>query len=156
MERKRHRRVALLCLFMFLALIFGTGAYCRIQVLVIGDRGPVIPARKGDIFELCYTQSMYGVPVTERYRIGEGFFVLFHVLSNRAALEYLGIESRHENNVVREGKGFTVPAASVGNHFLHVGRRSIPLSACADSGGRVFVGITTMPVIVYIINALWR
>jgi hypothetical protein len=150
----RHRRLCLLCFSLFVTFVLGASLLFRSQFLVVGETGPRIPVRKGDVFELHYTQSMYRVPVIERYRIEEGRFVLFHVVSTAAALEYLGITSKGENNIVRTARGFIMPAASSGEHILKVDGREITLGETADEKGKVQVRLMSATLAKYLINCL--
>jgi hypothetical protein len=131
------------------------GAAClalgiRPQVIEVGHLGPRIWVREGDIVCLRYTQSMYGVPVEERFRVEGGRLFLFEVDTTGAALEYLGIESRGANNVARILQEFSMPAGSVGGYSLSAGGRRIALRDVPAEDGRIRVRLTRQPLIVYL------
>jgi hypothetical protein len=131
----------------------------RPQVLEVGRYGPHVWVRERDLVSLHYTQSMYGVPVEERLRVEAGRLVLFEVVSSDAALEYLGIQTRGPNNVKRILQGFSIPAASMGNHVLCVGDRRIPLASVPADEGIIHIRQTRPPLFIYLIHPLrelWR
>ena len=108
------------------------GAVClafgvRPQVLEVGRSGANIWVRDGELVRLQYTQSMYAVPVEERFRVEGGRLVLFEVVSSDAALEYLGIETKGAGNAKNIVQEFFVPAHSVGGYRLSASGDTAPL-----------------------------
>jgi hypothetical protein len=156
-ERLRYRRVrSLLYLLSLLAGCVAVGSMVKIQVLQAGDYGPVFYVAEGEVFSLRYTHSMYGVPVTERFRVENGCFTLFHVISSDAALDYFGIERKEENNAERTAAEFLIPQASVGRHVLLIKDRKIKLRDLAGQDERVRVRMAQIPIITYIAKHVWR
>lgn len=131
------------------------GYALRVQVLQIGDCGPVFRVAEGETFSLRYTHSMYGVPVREEFRVEKNYLVLFHVASSDAALEYFAIEKREENNVRRALVEFSIPRASVGNHILLLRESEISLRDLAGQDEHVRIGIGQLPVITYVAKHVW-
>lgn len=132
------------------------GAACialgvRPQVLEVGRSGPRIWVREGDIVCLRYTQSMYDVPVEERFRVEGDRLLLFEVDTTDAALEYLGIERRGANNAGRALQEFFIPADSVGSQSLSAGGRRIALADVSAEDRRIRVRLTRQPLIVYLV-----
>ncbi len=156
-QRPRCREVRS---FRYLALLVvgcvAIGFVVRVQVLQVGDGGPVFRVAEGEVFSLCYTQSMYGVPVTEKFRVEKGQLTLFHVISSDAALEYFGIERKEENNVRRELVEFSIPWASVGKHVLTVKDREIRLGDLSGQGEHIRIRMAEMPIISYVAKRVWR
>lgn len=137
------------------------GAFClgfgiRPQVIAVGHLAPHIWVREGDTVCLSYTQSMYGVPVEERFRVEGGRLSLFEVVTSAAALEYLGLESGSANSVGRVLNEFSIPAGSVGGHFLSAGGRRIALADVPAEDGRIRVRLTRQPLIVYLVLHGWE
>jgi hypothetical protein len=135
------------------------GAAClalgiRPQILEVGKSGLFFWVREGDLVCLHYTQSMYGVPVEERFRVEGGRLVLLEVLSTDAALEYLGIETRGAGNANRALREFSIPADSVGDHVLTVGDHRIPLKSALADQHRILVRLVRQPLLIYFINKL--
>jgi hypothetical protein len=126
----------------------------RPLVLEIGRQGPRRLVREGDLISLRYTQSMYGVPVTEHLRVEGGRLVLFEVESTDAALEYLGIETKGPHNVNRVLQEFSIPADSMGSHMLAVGGHCIPLSSVPADEGRIRIRLARPPLFIYLIHSL--
>ncbi len=152
----RHRGVfALLCLLL-LGILVVIISLIKVYVLKIGHPGLYYRVVKGDVITLEYTHSMYGVTVTERLRVKDGYLELFHVKSNDAALEYFGIEGRGENNVKNILKEFTIPADSVGQHKLFVKDHEILLSNICTKDHRIRIGVTKQPLVSYYIDSIWR
>lgn len=146
----------LLCLVSLIILISILGLLVRVQVLAVGSGGPGFRVSEGDTFDLEYTQSMYGVPVRERFRVEKGAFTLFHVVSTGAALEYLGIEGRREENVRRRTKEFSVPEGSIGGHVLHVKGRMVSLEKVNCDSGHITVRLERKPLLAFLISHVWR
>jgi hypothetical protein len=145
----------------YLLLLLTTGCLAagylvRIDTLHIGEDGPVFRVEEGQIFSLCYIHSMYGVPVTEKFRIDDRGFTLFHVVSSDAALEYFGIESNKENNVRRTLAEFSIPRSSIGRHVLSIGHSAVRLEDLAGQGEQIRIRMARMPVIEYIVKHQWR
>ena len=137
------------------------GAFClgfgiRPQVIAVGHLGPHIWVREGDTVCLSYTQSMYGVPVEERFRVEGGRLSLFEVVTSAAALEYLGLESGSANSVGRVLNEFSIPAGSVGGLILSAGGRRIALADVPAEDGRIRVRLTRQPLIVYLVLHGWE
>ena len=114
---------------------------CQNQlVLEIGSPEVRVQVKEGDEFFRTYRHSMYEVPVSEKFRIENGYFRLVHVITQSdAVLAYLGLERKDEPNVDRMFTEFTIPAASVGNHVIRLHDREIPLEALHDQDGRIRV-----------------
>jgi hypothetical protein len=151
-------RAGRLTVFAVLALAC-LAAGIRPLVLEIGQAGPQLWVREGDLVTLRYTQSMYGVPVAERLRVEAGRLVLFEVSSSDAALEYLGIETKGPNNVRRVLQEFSIPADSVGNHVLYAGDCRIALASVPANEGRILIRLARPPLFIYLIHPLrelWR
>lgn len=148
----RARRRRILAFAVLGAACLGLGI--RPQILEVGRSGPFFWVREGDLVCLHYTQSMYAVPVEERFRVEGGRLVLFEILSTDAALEYLGVESRgagNANSVLRE---FSVPADSVGDHMLTVGDRRISLKSVPTDQDRIYIRLVRQPLLIYLIHRL--
>lgn len=151
----RRQRILAFVILSAACLAFGI----RPQVIEIGHAEPPIWVREGDIVCLRYTQSMYDVPVEERFRVEGGRLLLFEVDTTDAALEYLGIESRGVNNVGRVLQGFFIPGDSVGGHSLSAGDRRIALADVPAQDSRIRVRLSRQPLAVYLIlygRMLWR
>jgi hypothetical protein len=131
------------------------GYAVSIQVLQVGDSGPVFRVAEGEVFSLSYTQSMYNVPVTEKFRIENGRFILFHVISSEAALEYLGIERKEENNVRGVLAEFLIPRASIGKYALMIRDSKIELGSAAGQKEAIRIRLAQMPFIIYA-SQMWR
>ena len=146
--------------FLYLTLLVAgcvaIGFVVRVQVLQVGDGGPGFRLAEGETFSLCYIQSMYGVPVTEKFRVEKGHLLLFHVISSDAALEYFGIERKEENNVRRTLVEFSIPRASVGKHVLTVRDREIRLGDLGGQGEPIRIRMARMPFIMYSATQVWR
>jgi hypothetical protein len=144
----------------YLALLFvgcvAIGFAVRVQVLQVGDGGPTFRVAEGEVFSLWYIQSMYGVPVTEKFRVENGHLILFHVISSDAALEYFGIEKKEVNNVRRALAEFSIPQASIGKHALLIREHEIELRNLVAHDGLIRVRLAKMPFIMYIATYVWR
>jgi len=153
-----HRGINfLLCLFLLCISIFSfAGLLVNIQVLEIGDNGPLCRVARGDVIALRYTHSMYGVPVVERLRVKDGYFELFSVATSDAALEYYGIDSKEEHNVKRSVREFSIPRDSVGGHTLSVHGDTIPFTTLHDEHTSIHIRLAQQPLLLYFINSLWR
>ena len=126
-------------------------------VLEIGPAEVVTPVSEGDVFVHTYVHSMYQVPVSEKFRIEDGTLRLVHVMTeSEAVLEYLGVESKEEPNVDYTCNGFTILAASIGNHSLRVNDRDIPLGTHADTDGRIHVKLRRVAPPSYCAYMIWR
>lgn len=130
------------------------GLSIRIQVLQIGE--VMLPAPVGAVFTHEFTHSMYRVPVSERFRIEDGTFALFHVKTTDAALEYYGIERREAGNVSGKFTEFAIPAASIGNHVITMGDRAIPLAPSTEQSGSIHIRLVRRPLLILWLNSLWR
>ena len=142
----------LLCIggFVFLSSLL------PVQVLSVGERGPLWRISPGDTFTLRYTHSMYGVEVRENFRIDPEDFTLYWVEASAAALEYFGVDSSGPNNVHRTLKTFTIPAGSMGNHELRLNDCRIQLRALAEERGDTTVRMVRMNLLKYLMNVLRR
>ena len=128
----------------------------RVQAIRVGDPGLLLKVSPGDLFSLRYIHSMYGVEVEEKFRVGSGAFTLYHVSSSPAALEYFGIEHPESENSHRTLDGFSVPAASVGNHRLLLKGRDLELRTMAGSHASVAVQLVHLSLFHYLFHPLWR
>lgn len=146
----RLHQWAAFSLLILVCLAAGT----RPNVLEIGQSGPHVWVREGEVVTLHYTQSMYDVPVEERLRVEAGRLVLFEVVSSEAALEYLGIENKGLNNTMRILQEFSILADSVGNYVLCTSNRSLPLASVPADNGRILVRLTRPPLFIHLIHTL--
>jgi len=153
----KYRRIKYLLYFFAVAVC----ALCifllvKVTVLCIGDKDICFYVRNGDIIVLEYTQSMYGVPVQEKLRIADDYFILFHVYTTEAALEYYGIEGKSENNVMRVIKEFVIPEVSVGNHTIRIKDNTIALGNFHEQKQNIRIRLTREPLLVYFHKYLRR
>jgi len=154
--RFRATRPALLLLVLLAALVVA-GIGKNVLVLEIEDPNVTVTVRVGDVFFHTYTQSMYDVPVKEKFRVEDGLFRLVHVTtSSDAALVYLGIEKKDEPNVDEAFREFTIPAASIGNHVISVDDKEIPLGTRAGRDGRIRVKLVKISLLTYVGRLMWR
>jgi len=138
------------------AILLLVGLSKSLPVLDIGDEIE-LPVSEGDVFVHTYVHSMYQVPVSEKFRIENGHLRLFHVTStSEAALEYFGILRNDEFNVDGRFLEFTIPAASIGKHVVHVRDREIDLGTHENREGPIRVKLTRVPVLIYFARSLWR
>lgn len=152
MQRVRFLLYPLLCLGGFVFLI----SLLPVQVLSVGERGPLWKVSAGDTFTLRYTHSMYGVEVRENFRIGREDFTLYQVDSSEAALEYFGIEHSGPNNVRRTLQTFTVPGGSVGHHEILLKDRRIQLRSLGGEQDLITVRLVRMSLLEYLVHNLRR
>jgi hypothetical protein len=152
MQRVRFLLYPLLCLGGFVFLI----SLLPVQVLSVGERGPLWKVSAGDTFTLRYTHSMYGVEVRENFRIGREDFTLYQVDSSEAALEYFGIEHSGPNNVRRTLQTFTVPGGSVGHHEILLKDRRIQLRSLGGEQDLITVRLVRMSLLEYLVHSLRR
>ncbi len=152
MQRVRFLLYPLLCLGGFVFLI----SLLPVQVLSVGERGPLWKVSAGDTFTLRYTHSMYGVEVRENFRIGQEDFTLYQVDSSEAALEYFGIEHSGPNNVRRTLQTFTVPGGSVGRHEILLKDRRIQLRSLGGERNPITVRLVRMSLLEYLAHNLRR
>jgi hypothetical protein len=152
MQRVRFLLYPLLCLGGFVFLI----SLLPVQVLSVGERGPLWKVSEGDTFTLRYTHSMYGVEVRENFRIGQEDFTLYQVDSSEAALEYFGIENSGPNNVRRTLQTFTVPGGSVGHHEILLKDRRIQLRSLGGEQDLITVRLVRMSLLEYLVHNLRR
>jgi hypothetical protein len=152
MQRVRFLLYPLLCLGGFVFLI----SLLPVQVLSVGERGPLWKVSAGDTFTLRYTHSMYGVEVRENFRIGQEDFTLYQVDSSEAALEYFGIEHSGPNNVRRTLQTFTVPGGSVGHHEILLKDRRIQLRSLGGEQDLITVRLVRMSLLEYLVHSLRR
>jgi len=153
----RHRRIKfLLCLLLCISIAVFAGLLIKVQILEIGDKGPSYRVSRGDVITLRYTHSMYGVPVTERLRVENGYFEIFSVASSDAALEYFGIASKEEQNVKGAIKEFSIPKGSVGGHSLSVHGDTIPFATLHDEHTSIHIRLVQQPLLLQLIYTLRR
>jgi hypothetical protein len=152
MQRVRFLLYPLLCLGGFVFLI----SLLPVQVLSVGERGPLWKVSEGDTFTLRYTHSMYGVEVRENFRIGQEDFTLYQVDSSEAALEYFGIEHSGTNNVRRTLQRFTVPGGSVGHQEILLKDRRIQIRSLGGERNPVTVRLVRMSLLEYLVHNLRR
>lgn len=152
MQRVRFLLYPLLCLGGFVFLI----SLLPVQVLSVGERGPLWKVSAGDTFTLRYTHSMYGVEVRENFRIGQEDFTLYQVDSSEAALEYFGIEHSGPNNVRRSLQTFTVPGGSVGHHEILLKDRRIQFRSLGGERNPITVRLVRMSLLEYLVHNLRR
>jgi hypothetical protein len=152
MQRRGFLLYPLSCLGSFVFLI----SLLPVQVLSVGERGPLWKVSAGDTFTLRYTHSMYGVEVRENFRIGQEDFTLYQVDSSEAALEYFGIEHSGQNNVRRTLQTFTVPGGSVGHHELLLKDRRIQLRSLGGEQDPITVRLVRMSLLEYLVHNLRR
>jgi hypothetical protein len=127
-----------------------------VRALSVGDRGPLWKVSAGDTFTLRYIHSMYGVEVSEIFRIGQEDFTLYQVDSSEAALEYFGIEQSGPNNVRRTLQTFTVPGGSVGHHEILLKDRRIQLGSLGGERDPITVRLVRMSLLEYLVHTLRR
>jgi hypothetical protein len=152
-RKTRFLLYPLLCLVSILAI----GFLVKLRTVEIGDNGQYFPVSEGEIFVLEYTHSMYQVPVREKFRVEDTYFILFHVeTQSDAVLEYFGIGDKKENNVRKVLKEFSIPVASIGKHMLYIKDRKIPLDAANNNQENINIKLLKIPLITYIIHTLWR
>ncbi|MFH0824700.1 MAG: hypothetical protein V2B18_18250, partial [Pseudomonadota bacterium] len=121
------------------------GIYRDRPVLDIGNGRHLIPVSKGEIFRHSYVQSMYDVPVTEKFQIEDGYFRLIQVVTESdAVLVYLGLERGKEPNDAGRFVEFTIPLGSIGNHVISVPGRDIPLGTGENQTGSTSVKLRKM------------
>ena len=154
-ERAGRRRVLLWLLFCILGAPLAI-SFFRVQAICVGDPGLLLRVSPGDLFTLRYTHSMYGVEVEEKFRVGSGVFTLYHVNSSPAALEYFGTEHPESGNTSRSLNGFSIPAASVGNHRLLLKGRDLELRPLARQRDSIPVRLVTLNPFKYLLHPFWR
>lgn len=132
------------------------GLWQSLLVLDIGSEVE-LPVSEGDVLVHKYVHSMYQVPVSEKFKIENGYLRLFHVMSTSdAALEYFGLLSRDEPNVDGKFREFTIPSASIGKHVIQVRDREIDLGTHEDRDGSIRVKLTRLPALIYVVRSIWR
>jgi hypothetical protein len=139
------------------AALLLVGICKSVLVVQISNPDVLLPVAEGDVFVRTYVDSMYQAPVSEKFRIEDGHFRLFHVKTESdAVLAYLGLERKGEFNVDRKFGEFSVPAASIGNHVAWVNDRAIPLGTHEDREGSVQVKLLKFPFLVHVAHCIWR
>jgi hypothetical protein len=161
-----HRVLAhLLCFAVLITAVAFMVIFVDSQVIEIRGPGLFYPVENGDTVTHAFVHSMYDVPVFERFRIENAAMHLFHVNSvSDAALEYYGIENRHESNVDRRITEFCIPIDSIGSHVLFIGNHAICLyfersqTAFSLNPGehRICVRLSRRPAVINWVNSLWR
>jgi hypothetical protein len=152
-----RRRVMLLCSSLSVVFLLALGLQTNIQVVEIGDSGPSLFVRNGDLFFHEYTHSMYGAQVVEKFRIEDGHFRIFHVMTQSdAVLEYFGIEKRGEHNVDGTFQQFSIPAASIGKHILKLYGYELSLDKPEHKHGPIHVKLLQVPFWAYAARLIRR
>jgi hypothetical protein len=136
------------------AAVLPAWGICRDRpVLEIGNGRHSIPVSKGEVFRHSYVQSMYDVPVTEKFQIEDGYFRLIQVVTDSdAVLAYLGLERGKEPNAAGRFVEFTVPLGSIGNHVISVSGRDIPLGTGENQTGSTTVKLRMMTWAEYLLT----
>lgn len=133
------------------------GFWRSVLVLEIGGLGVAEPVSPGEVFVRTYTNSMYEVPVHEKFRIEDDHFRLVHVKTpSDAVLAYLSIEGKDEPNVNLRLTEFTIPAASTGRHIIRLHNRDVQLGTGEGRDGSIRVRLLRVPLIVYSVRFIWR
>lgn len=149
-------KVSVLCSLM-VACLLALGFWKTVLILEIGTPELRLSVHQGDVIVCTYINSIYDVPVSEKLRIEDGHFRLFHVITQSdAVLAFLGLERKDEPNADLEVKEFTVNAASLGHHVLRVHDRDIPLRTHSDQEGRIHVKLRKVPLLTYLTRPIWR
>ncbi|AFM23547.1 hypothetical protein [Desulfomonile tiedjei] len=152
-----RRRVVLLCICLSAVLLLAWGLQTNLQVVEIGDSGPSLLVRNGNLFCHEYTHSMYGAQVVEKFRIEDGHFRIFHVMTQSdAVLEYFAIEKRGEHNVDGTFQKFSIPAASIGKHILKLEDYELSLDKPEQKGGSIHVKLLQVPFWAYAARLIRR
>jgi len=139
------------------ACVLALGFWKTLLILEIGTPELRLPVHQDDVIVCTYINSIYEVPVSEKLRIEDGHFRLFHVTTQSdAVLAFLGLERKDEPNADLELKEFTVNAASLGHHVLRVNDRDIPLRPHRDQQGRIHVKLLKAPLLTHLTRSMWR
>ena len=137
-------------------VLLALGFWKTVLVLEIGAPGLRLSVHQGDVVICTYIHSIYDVPVSEKLRVEDGYFKLFHVTTESdAVLAFLGLDRKDGSNVDREFKEFTVNAASQGGHVLTVHGRDIPLKARNDQAS-IHVRLIKAPLVARLTHLIWR
>ncbi len=146
-----------LLLSLIVACLLVLGFWKTLLILEIGTPGLRLSVHQDDVIVCTYINSIYDVPVSEKLRIEDGHFRLFHVMTESdAVLAFLGLERKDEPNTDLEFKEFTVNAASLGHHVLRVHDRDIPLRSHSDQEGRIHVKLLKAPLLTHLTRSIWR
>ena len=149
-------RVSLL-LSLIVACLLVLGFWKTVLILEIGAPELRLSVHQDDVIVCTYINSIYDVPVSEKLRIEDGHFRLFHVMTqSEAVLAFLGLERKDEPNADLEFKEFTVNAASLGHHVLRVHDRDIPLRSHSDQEGRIHVKLLKAALLTHLTRSVWR
>jgi hypothetical protein len=152
-----HAKYLVLAFLFIVAALSGTGLCRHILVVRVSDPEVLVPVSVGDVFFRDYVQSMYQVPVSEKFRIEAEHFRLVHVQTrSEAVLVYLGIEGKDEPNVDGKFTEFSIPAASIGDHVLRFRDHSIVLGTHEGRDGSIKIGLAKMPLHRYFAHTVWR
>ena len=120
-----------------------------------GDGRVLLSVSEGDVFTHGYTHSMYGAPVSEKFRIEDGSLRLFHVMTeSEAVLEYFAIEKKGAPNTAGKFKSFSIPGASIGRHVLDLNGREIAIER--RDAGTILVTVKKISFMTYLKTHLWR
>jgi hypothetical protein len=149
-------RVSLL-LSLIVAFLLVLGCWKTLLILEIGAPELRLSVHQDDVIVCTYINSIYDVPVSEKLRIEDGHFRLFHVTTQSdAVLAFMGLERKDEPNADLEFKEFIVNAASLGHHVLRVHDRDIPLRSHSDQEGRIHVKLLKAPLLTHLTRSIWR
>jgi hypothetical protein len=152
-----HAKYLVLAFLFVVAVLSGVGLWKHILVVRVSDPEVLVPVSVGDVFFRDYVQSMYHVPVSEKFRIEAEHFRLVHVQTqSEAVLVYLGIEGKDEPNVEGKFTEFSIPAASIGDHVLRFHDHSIALGTREDRDGSIKIELAKMPLWRYFAHVAWR
>jgi hypothetical protein len=142
---KSGRGAVILWPALLVAVIASIGMFRDIPVLEIAPPGLFVPVTQGDRLVHQYVHSMYRASVREIFTIENDCIELIHVMTpSDAVLEYFGIEKRGQHNAQGTFTGFTIPAASVGNHVIIVHDREIPLGTHPENLGSIRVRVVKL------------
>ncbi|MCX8111423.1 MAG: hypothetical protein N3D15_09285 [Syntrophorhabdaceae bacterium] len=130
--------------------------FITIQVVEIGEKERLIRVRNEDVIILQYTHSMYGVQVREKFIVNGNSFILYHVDTDNAALEYFGIEGKDKGNVRIHIKEFSIPKDSIGDHTLYIKNKALKIAQYNGRLGSINVKLRRIPIMIFLISCLWR
>ena len=143
-------------ILLILACLLALGFWKTVLLLEIGTSEFRLCVHPGDVVVCTYINSIYDVPVSEKLRVEDGHFKLFHVTTESdAVLAFLGLDRKDGSNVDLEFKEFTVNAASQGRHVLSVHGRDIPLKTHNDQAS-IHVKLIKAPLVVHLTHLIWR
>ena len=151
----RRKRLFVLVSAALAGLLLFAGLAKPILVLEISSPPVLVPMAEGDLVVHTYLQSMYDAAVSERFRIEQRRFHLFHVMTDcEACLAYLGLARKDEPNVDLTFQEFGIPAASIGNHVIRIHGREIPLDTHEGRSGTITVQLRQMSLFMYFLRLI--